>query len=174
MGQQLGGSVIPSDIRDKGGNVMPIDGGAVDYIRFYKGAMPASAMVEVADRTLQGGHGAFQLVKVQARLAALLARRNPFAAIGAVYVRWQRVANQRIPTRRGRRVRLRQRLRRNIQALARPLHVPCVKPALHHHVVAELRIATHGKVAAGRHAAAHRKAALYVLVPDAHPSISTH
>ena len=51
VGQQLGGSVIPSDIRDKGGNVMPSDGGAVDFLRFYKGAMPASAMVEVADRT---------------------------------------------------------------------------------------------------------------------------
>ena len=51
VGQQLGGSVIPSDIRDKGGNVMLSDGGAVDYIRFYKGAFPASAMVEVADRT---------------------------------------------------------------------------------------------------------------------------
>ena len=51
VGQQLGGSVIPSDIRDKGGNVMPRDGGAVDYIRFYKGAFPEAAMVEMADRT---------------------------------------------------------------------------------------------------------------------------
>ena len=51
VGQQLGGSVIPSDIRDKGGNVMPSDGGAVDYIRFYKGAFPDAAMVEMADRT---------------------------------------------------------------------------------------------------------------------------
>ena len=51
VGQQLGGSAIPSDIRDKGGNVMPSDGGAVDYIRFYKGAFPDAAMVEMADRT---------------------------------------------------------------------------------------------------------------------------
>ena len=51
VGQQLGGSVIPSNIRDKGGNVMPSDGGAVDYIRFYKGAFPDAAMVEMADRT---------------------------------------------------------------------------------------------------------------------------
>ena len=51
LGQQLGGSVTPKDALAKGQNVMPEDGGAVDYIRFYKGAMPASAMVEVADRT---------------------------------------------------------------------------------------------------------------------------
>lgn len=51
VGQQLGGSAIPSDIRGKGGNVMPSDGGAVDYIRFYKGAFPETAMVEMADRT---------------------------------------------------------------------------------------------------------------------------
>ena len=51
LGQQLGGSAIPSDIRDKGGNVMLRDGGAVDYIRFYKGAFPDAAMVEMADRT---------------------------------------------------------------------------------------------------------------------------
>ena len=51
VGQQLGGSVTPKDALAKGQNVMPDDGGAVDYIRFYKGAMPASAMVEIADRT---------------------------------------------------------------------------------------------------------------------------
>ena len=51
VGQQLGGTATPSDIRGKGGNVMPSDGGAVDYIRFYKGAFPDAAMVEMADRT---------------------------------------------------------------------------------------------------------------------------
>ncbi|HIV08584.1 MAG TPA: hypothetical protein IAC79_00520, partial [Candidatus Spyradenecus faecavium] len=51
VGQQLGGSVTPADALTRGQNVMPDDGGAVDYIRFYKGAFPDAAMVEVADRT---------------------------------------------------------------------------------------------------------------------------
>ena len=51
VGQQLGGSVTPKDALAKGQNVMPDDGGAVDYIRFYKGAFPDAAMVEMADRT---------------------------------------------------------------------------------------------------------------------------
>ena len=51
VGQQLGGSVTPKDALAKGQNVMPDDGGAVDYIRFYKGAFPETAMVEMADRT---------------------------------------------------------------------------------------------------------------------------
>ena len=51
VGQQLGGSVTPTDALTRGQNVMPDDGGAVDYIRFYKGAFPDAAMVEMADRT---------------------------------------------------------------------------------------------------------------------------
>ena len=51
VGQQLGGSVTPKDALAKGQNVMPADRGAVDYIRFYKGAFPDAAMVEMADRT---------------------------------------------------------------------------------------------------------------------------
>ena len=51
VGQQLGGSVVPANALAKGQNVKPADGGAVDYIRFYKGAFPEAAMVEMADRT---------------------------------------------------------------------------------------------------------------------------
>ena len=51
LGQQLGGSRVSASARSLAGDVAVADRGAVDYIRFYKGAMPEAAMVEVADRT---------------------------------------------------------------------------------------------------------------------------
>ena len=51
LGQQLGGSRVSASARNRAGDVDVADGGAVDYIRFYKGAFPDAAMVEVADRT---------------------------------------------------------------------------------------------------------------------------
>ncbi len=51
LGQQLGGSRVSASARNHAGDVNVLDGGAVDYIRFYKGAFPEVAMVEVADRT---------------------------------------------------------------------------------------------------------------------------
>ena len=51
LGQQLGGSRITASALKRAGNVTVADGGAVDYIRFYKGAFPETAMVEMADRT---------------------------------------------------------------------------------------------------------------------------
>ena len=51
LGQQLGGLHVSASARSLADDVDVDDGGAVDYIRFYKGAMPASAMVEIADRT---------------------------------------------------------------------------------------------------------------------------
>ena len=52
VGVQLGGSSIPLNLRNGFADaVSPADGGSIDFLRFYKGAMPASAMVEVADRT---------------------------------------------------------------------------------------------------------------------------
>ncbi len=51
LGQQLGGSRVSASARSRAGDVAVADGGAVDYIRFYKGAFPETAMVEMADRT---------------------------------------------------------------------------------------------------------------------------
>ncbi len=51
LGQQLGGSRVSDSALERAGNVAVDDGGAVDYIRFYKGAFPEAAMVEMADRT---------------------------------------------------------------------------------------------------------------------------
>ncbi len=51
LGQQLGGSRVSASARSLADDVAVIDGGAVDYIRFYKGAFPETAMVEMADRT---------------------------------------------------------------------------------------------------------------------------
>ena len=52
VGVQLGGSTVPPAIKDGfADKVEETDGGSIDFLRFYKGAMPASAMVEVADRT---------------------------------------------------------------------------------------------------------------------------
>ena len=52
VGVQLGASVVPPAIKDGFADaVKETDGGSIDFLRFYKGAMPASAMVEVADRT---------------------------------------------------------------------------------------------------------------------------
>ena len=51
LGQQLGGSRVSANARSRAGDVAVADGGAVDYIRFYKGAFPETAMVEMADRT---------------------------------------------------------------------------------------------------------------------------
>ena len=52
VGVQLGGSAVPPAIKDGfADKVEEADGGSIDFLRFYKGAMPASAMVEVADRT---------------------------------------------------------------------------------------------------------------------------
>ena len=51
LGQQLGGSRVSASARSLAGDVAVADRGAVDYIRFYKGAFPDAAMVEMADRT---------------------------------------------------------------------------------------------------------------------------
>ena len=52
VGVQLGGTSIPLNLRNGFADaVKKADGGSIDFLRFYKGAMPASAMVEVADRT---------------------------------------------------------------------------------------------------------------------------
>lgn len=51
LGQQLGGSRVSDSARRRADDVAVADGGAVDYIRFYKGAFPEAAMVEMADRT---------------------------------------------------------------------------------------------------------------------------
>ena len=51
LGQQLGGSRVSASARSLAGDVAVTDRGAVDYIRFYKGAFPDAAMVEMADRT---------------------------------------------------------------------------------------------------------------------------
>ncbi len=52
VGVQLGASSIPLNLRNGFADaVEEADGGSIDFLRFYKGAMPASAMVEVADRT---------------------------------------------------------------------------------------------------------------------------
>ena len=51
LGQQLGGSRVSASARSLADDVAVADGGAVDYIRFYKGAFPETAMVEMADRT---------------------------------------------------------------------------------------------------------------------------
>ena len=52
VGVQLGASSVPPAIKDGfADKVEEADGGSIDFLRFYKGAMPASAMVEVADRT---------------------------------------------------------------------------------------------------------------------------
>lgn len=52
VGVQLGASSVPPDIKTGFADaVKEEDGGSIDFLRFYKGAMPASAMVEVADRT---------------------------------------------------------------------------------------------------------------------------
>ena len=52
VGVQLGASVVPPAIKDGFADaVKETDGGSIDFLRFYKGAMPSAAMVEVADRT---------------------------------------------------------------------------------------------------------------------------
>ena len=51
LGQQLGGIHVSASARSRADDVNVADGGAVDYIRFYKGAFPEAAMVEMADRT---------------------------------------------------------------------------------------------------------------------------
>ena len=51
LGQQLGGSRVSASARSRADDVDVDNGGAVDYIRFYKGAFPETAMVEMADRT---------------------------------------------------------------------------------------------------------------------------
>ena len=51
LGQQLGGSRVSASALERADNVNVDEGGAVDYIRFYKGAFPGAAMVEMADRT---------------------------------------------------------------------------------------------------------------------------
>ena len=51
LGQQLGGLHVSDSARNLADDVDVADGGAVDYIRFYKGAFPDAAMVEMADRT---------------------------------------------------------------------------------------------------------------------------
>ena len=52
VGVQLGGTSIPVALRSGFADaVSEEDGGSIDFLRFYKGAMPASAMVEIADRT---------------------------------------------------------------------------------------------------------------------------
>ena len=52
VGVQLGGSSIPVNLETGFADAVGVeDGGSIDFLRFYKGAMPASAMVEVADRT---------------------------------------------------------------------------------------------------------------------------
>ena len=52
VGVQLGASSIPSALQKGFADaVKEADGGSIDFLRFYKGAMPEAAMVEVADRT---------------------------------------------------------------------------------------------------------------------------
>lgn len=52
VGVQLGGTSIPSALQKGFADaVKEADGGSIDFLRFYKGAMPEAAMVEVADRT---------------------------------------------------------------------------------------------------------------------------
>ena len=52
VGVQLGASSVPPAIKDGfADKVEEADGGSIDFLRFYKGAMPEAAMVEVADRT---------------------------------------------------------------------------------------------------------------------------
>ena len=53
VGVQLGASSIPKALQAEDFAVAATEaaGGSIDFLRFYKGAMPASAMVEVADRT---------------------------------------------------------------------------------------------------------------------------
>ena len=52
VGVQLGGTSIPSALRKGFADAVGVeDGGSIDFLRFYKGAMPSAAMVEVADRT---------------------------------------------------------------------------------------------------------------------------
>ena len=52
VGVQLGGTSIPINLRNGFADaVKETDGGSIDFLRFYKGAMPEAAMVEVADRT---------------------------------------------------------------------------------------------------------------------------
>ena len=52
VGVQLGGTSIPSALQNGFADaVKEGGGGSIDFLRFYKGAMPSAAMVEVADRT---------------------------------------------------------------------------------------------------------------------------
>ena len=52
VGVQLGGTSIPSALQKGFADAVGVeDGGSIDFLRFYKGAMPSAAMVEVADRT---------------------------------------------------------------------------------------------------------------------------
>ena len=53
VGVQLGGTSIPTALQaeDFAVAATAAAGGSIDFLRFYKGAMPEAAMVEVADRT---------------------------------------------------------------------------------------------------------------------------
>ena len=52
VGVQLGGTSIPLNLRNGFADaVKKAAGGSIDFLRFYKGAMPEAAMVEIADRT---------------------------------------------------------------------------------------------------------------------------
>ncbi len=53
VGVQLGGTSIPTALQVKDFAVAATEaaGGSIDFLRFYKGAMPEAAMVEIADRT---------------------------------------------------------------------------------------------------------------------------
>ena len=51
VGQQLGGNYIPAGANALAQDVTANDGGLIDYIRFYKGALTDAAMQEIADRT---------------------------------------------------------------------------------------------------------------------------
>ncbi len=53
VGVQLGASSIPKALQAEDFAVAATEavGGSIDFLRFYKGAMPEAAMVEVADRT---------------------------------------------------------------------------------------------------------------------------
>ena len=53
VGVQLGANSIPTALQAKDFAVAATEkaGGSIDFLRFYKGAMPEAAMVEIADRT---------------------------------------------------------------------------------------------------------------------------
>ena len=49
VGVQMGSSLIPAALAPLAAKAEQAHGGAIDFIRFYKGAMPESAMAEIAD-----------------------------------------------------------------------------------------------------------------------------